>query len=144
MPFLQRVNPDAKILPIVMGDQRSKLCSILAELLTDVLSPDGVVFVASSDLSHFHDQRSAQRLDGVAATDILAALPTKLLDDIEQNRCEACGGGPIAVVLAACMHFGAEKVSILRQCTSGDVSGDHARVVGYLSAAISAGTAGRR
>ncbi len=144
LPFIQRVNPDAKILPIVMGDQRSDLCSILVEALTSAITPGNVVLIASSDLSHFHDQSTAKQLDSVAASDILDGLPMKLLDDIATKRCEACGGGPIAVVLAACMNMGADKVTILRQCTSGDVSGEHASVVGYLSAAISAAIPGGR
>jgi MEMO1 family protein len=142
IPFLQRINPDAKILPIVMGDQRSEHCTLLADTLAACVNPATTVLIASSDLSHFHDQDEARQLDAIAARDILEAQPMKLLDDLAAERCEACGGGPIAVVLSACMQLGADKVSIVHQCTSGDVSGENARVVGYLSAVVTSSIPG--
>jgi uncharacterized protein len=33
LPFIQRINPEAKVLPIVMGDQRGEYCLILARAL---------------------------------------------------------------------------------------------------------------
>ncbi|MCZ7555643.1 MAG: AmmeMemoRadiSam system protein B [Bacteroidia bacterium] len=144
LPFLQRVNPDAKILPIVMGDQRAEHCSLLADALAASVNPANTIIIASSDLSHFHDQLTAVGLDNVAAKDIREGLPMKLLDDLATHRCEACGGGPIAVVLSACAQLGADNVSVLKQCTSGDVSGDTQRVVGYLSAIVSAAMPGKR
>lgn len=144
LPFIQRINPEAKILPIVMGDQRGEYCSILGKALARIADHDGVLLIASSDLSHFHQQEEAQELDNVVANHVREIQPAKLLDDIAAKRCEACGGGPIAAVLSACLQLGASNVSILHQCTSGDISGDTRRVVGYLSAAIAADTAGRR
>ncbi len=143
LPFLQRINPDAKILPIVMGDQRGEYCTILGKALAHI-ADEGVVLIASSDLSHFHQQEEAQELDRVLANHVREIQPAKLLDDIAAKRCEACGGGPIAAVLSACLQLGANNVSILHQCTSGDISGDTRRVVGYLSATIAADSAGRR
>jgi MEMO1 family protein len=144
LPFLQRVNPDAKILPIVMGDQRTEHCALLADALAASVNPANTIIIASSDLSHFHDQLTAVGLDDVAAKDIREGLPMKLLEDLATHRCEACGGGPIAVVLSACAQLGADKIAVLKQCTSGDVSGDTQRVVGYLSATISSVAPGRR
>ncbi len=144
LPFIQRINPDAKILPIVMGDQRTEHCALLADALAASINPANTILIASSDLSHFHDQLTAVKLDDVAADDVREGLPMKLLDDLASHRCEACGGGPIAVVLSACSQLGADKVSVLHQCTSGDVSGDTSKVVGYLSAAICAAPRGKR
>jgi MEMO1 family protein len=136
IPFLQRVGEEIKIVPIVMGDQRPDLCLLLGDILGKMAGMEDVVLVASSDLSHFHDQKTASLLDAVAARDIGASSPASLMEDLAVNRTEACGGGPVAAMMLACLQRGATETRILHQCTSGDVTGDTSRVVGYLSAAI--------
>ncbi|MFA6234708.1 MAG: AmmeMemoRadiSam system protein B [Bacteroidota bacterium] len=133
LPFIQRINPDAKILPIVMGDQRSEHCLLLARALAEILTPD-CVLIASSDLSHFHDQKGALDRDSIIAGDIVAFTPMQLLKDLSTQRGEACGGGPIATVMTVAQTLGADRSTILHQCTSGDVTGEMQRVVGYISA----------
>ena len=138
LPFLQRINPDAKILPIVMGDQRSEYCLILARVLAAVLTPD-CVLIASSDLSHFHAQTDAVERDRIIADDIAGLQPMRLLEDLNTRKGEACGGGPIAVVMTTAQALGATRGTVLHPCTSGDLTGDMQRVVGYLSAAFTVG-----
>ena len=137
LPFIQRLNPDAKVLPVVMGDQRPEYCRLLGEALADIVDPASTILIASSDLSHFHDQEKARILDTVAANDLSTVQPMRLLDDIAHDRCEACGAGPIAAIMTAALQLGATSGSILHQCTSGDMTGDTSRVVGYLAAAFS-------
>jgi AmmeMemoRadiSam system protein B len=139
LPFIQRINPDAKILPIVMGDQRPEYCRLLGDALADVIADSSTVLIASSDLSHFHSQNEARMLDAIATTHLRDVQPMALLDDVASERCEACGAGPVAAVMTAAMHLGAVTSTILHQCTSGDVTGDTARVVGYVSAAFTRG-----
>ncbi len=59
-----------------------------------------------------------------------------LMSDLEADRTEACGGGPIVTVLHAAKKAGADYCEVLEFCNSGDVSGDTERVVGYVSAAL--------
>ena len=139
LPFIQRINPDAKILPIVMGDQRPEYCRLLGDALAHVIADSSTVLIASSDLSHFHSQAEARLRDAIAATHLRDVQPMALLDDVASERCEACGAGPVAAVMTAAMHLGAITSTILHQCTSGDVTGDNTRVVGYLSAAFTRG-----
>jgi MEMO1 family protein len=139
LPFIQRINPEAKVLPIVMGDQRGEYCLILARALAGILTPD-CMLIASSDLSHFHDQGQALGRDRIIADDIASMQPMRLLDHLTEQKSEACGGGPIAVVMTAAQALGADGGTVLHQCTSGDVTGDMQRVVGYLSAAFTAGS----
>jgi MEMO1 family protein len=136
LPFLQRLDPHIKILPVVMGEQRAEYCRILGEALATACDADGTVLIASSDLSHFHDDDRARMLDDVARHDIRDFAPMRLLDDVAQHRTEACGAGPVAAVMLAAAQLGATVVHVLDHRTSGDVTGDHARVVGYLSAAL--------
>ena len=83
-----------------------------------------------------HPDEEAKQLDAVVRDDILALSPMKLLNDLNVRGTEACGGGPIAAVMHASMLLGADTSHILHQCTSGDVTGDTDKVVGYLSAAF--------
>ncbi|MBE0644228.1 MAG: AmmeMemoRadiSam system protein B [Bacteroidetes bacterium] len=135
LPFIQRINPDAKVLPIVMGDQRSEYCLLLAQALAEILTPD-CILIASSDLSHFHDQATAVDRDRLIAEDITAMKPMRLLDDLSTHKGEACGGGAIAAVMTAAQALGADRGTVLHQCTSGDVTGEMKRVVGYVAAAF--------
>lgn len=136
LPFLQLLFPELKILPIVMGDQRRHYCYHLADRLAGTLADTRSLVIASTDLSHYHKYDEAKRLDEIIINDIGGLNHDKLMDDLESERGEACGGGPAVAVLAASQLLGANRVNILHHCNSGDVTGDRDRVVGYLSAAV--------
>ncbi len=136
LPFLQTMLDNVNILPIVIGDQRRKYCFHLGEKLGSVLKGKNVLLLASTDLSHYHSYEAAQVLDKIIIDDVSAFDYERLMHDLETEKAEACGGGPTVAVLLAAKMLGADHVQILSHCNSGDVSGDHQRVVGYLSAAI--------
>ncbi len=50
------------------------------------------------------------------------------------GKYEACGGGPIAVLLKMASLKKGSKVNVIQYLTSGDVSGDKSQVVGYMAA----------
>jgi AmmeMemoRadiSam system protein B len=62
--------------------------------------------------------------------------PDGLFDTEATGRGQACGLGALTAVLWAARDLGADRVSILRHATSGDVTGDYSAVVGYGAAAI--------
>jgi AmmeMemoRadiSam system protein B len=136
LPFLQRINPDIRIVPIVMGDQRGDFCTLLGELLRGCADTPGTVLIASTDLSHMYPDDVAKQLDAVARDDIASLSSAALLQHLASGSTEACGGGPVCAVMHACALSGADRATILHYCTSGDVTGETSRVVGYLSAAF--------
>jgi AmmeMemoRadiSam system protein B len=136
LPFLQHVLKDFKFVPIVIGEQSAENCIRLGEMLHEVLQNHKVVVIASSDLSHYHTQKEAVRLDEIVADDVKEMDEKKLLSDLSSHRTEACGGGPIAATISFAKKHGANKSTILHQCTSAETSGDMNHVVGYLSAAL--------
>ena len=73
-------------------------------------------------------------LDNIIIDDIEQFNYEQLMHDLESERAEACGGGPMVAVLLAAKKLGANRINILHHCNSGDVTGDHSGVVGYLSA----------
>ena len=136
LPFLQRVLPETPIVPLVMGDQTRDTIYALAGALTTGLSGRRALLVASSDLSHYRDARTAARLDRQVIDCVSAFDPEGLLAALETFPDHACGGGPIVSVMLAARALGARNARVLRYGDSGDVSGDKDAVVGYLAAAI--------
>jgi hypothetical protein len=140
LPFLARLHPGVPILPMVMGLQERDTIVALGDALADVCAGRSVALVASSDLSHFFDAGTANRLDGRVA-DLVAAFDGEgLLEELERypeferGRYVMCGGGPAVSVMLAASRLGARESRVLHRANSGDVSGDYDRVVGYLAA----------
>ncbi len=133
LPFLQHILYDFKLLPIVMGNQDAANVEALADALTELLKDCNALIVASSDLSHFHNYDKATLLDKVVVEDINQFDDIKLAEDLANNACEMCGGGPVLATMKACRSLGANKAKVLLYRNSGDVSGDKEQVVGYLA-----------
>ncbi len=137
LPFLQLALGSFKLLPIVMGDQNRRYCRTLGSVIADVTMGKSTLIVASSDLSHYYDYDTANKIDSVCISDVSGLDPDRFMDDLENRRCEACGGGPIASLLYAARKSGVANCDVLYHCNSGDTTGDKSGVVGYLSAIIS-------
>ncbi|MGD0037430.1 MAG: AmmeMemoRadiSam system protein B [Bacteroidota bacterium] len=136
LPFLQRVLGDFSFVPIVMGDQRRQLCNELAEAIARVGTNRNILFVASSDLSHYHPYDEAVLLDNRVISELEKFNSETFINKMEEHSFEACGGGPIAAIMSAARRLGANKSEILYYCNSGDITGDKSGVVGYLAAAF--------
>jgi hypothetical protein len=136
LPFLQVLMPDAKLVPLVMGNQDFATCKWLAEAVADCVENRSVLVVASSDLSHFHPYKQAKRLDQVVLDKVNDFDPQGLSDDLANGLCEACGGGPMVTAMLIARHLGGNKSRVLHYANSGDVTGDHSGVVGYMAAAL--------
>ncbi len=134
LPFLQQVLPAFRLLPLVMGDQSRDVCRGLAKGLSEVLKGRNVLLVASTDLSHYYPSAVADRLDEVVIEDLRRFDEERLMDDLEAGKAEACGGGPTVAVMAALRALGATRVEVVHHCNSGNITGDSASVVGYVSA----------
>src|SRR4029077_16152649 len=136
LPFLKRVAPEARIVPLVGGRQTAETARALGEALGAVLKGRHALLVASTDLSHYHDAATAARLDGVVIDCVRRFDPGRLQDALNSRPEHACGGGPMVAVMRAARLAGARDAVVLAYGDSGDVSGDKAAVVGYLAAAL--------
>jgi hypothetical protein len=94
------------------------------------------LIVASSDLSHYYPYERAVRLDGVCLDRLNGFDPEGLAEDVENQRTQACGAGPMITMMLAAKKLGADRCKVLNYANSGDVTGDRSGVVGYASAAI--------
>jgi len=121
LPFIRQVLGQVRVLPLLVGEVAA---ARVAELLETVWTGPESVAIVSTDLSHYHDQASAQRLDRETATAICACDPSGVAGD------RACGIYALRGLLeAARRHSLAVRLLDIR--TSGDTSGDPTRVVGY-------------
>lgn len=121
LPFLQRLFSGIEIVPLVVGQAT---VSEVAEVLEIVWGGPETAVVVSSDLSHFHDYTTAQRLDQATA----AAIED--LDEEALGPDSACGCAAIRGLLqVARAHQLTAQTVMLRN--SGDSAGERQRVVGY-------------
>ena len=83
-------------------------------------------------------QTESRRLERLAAIlqHVDAFDPEGVLMEDAPPEARACGHGVIAAGLWAARALGANRARVVKHATSGDVSGDHAQVVGYAAALV--------
>jgi hypothetical protein len=142
LPFLQTVLPGVPVVPLVVGRQSLDLSYRLARTLAAVTAGRNVLLLASSDLSHFHDDAAAAGLDG-ELLELVRSNDTFLLGYLGfSGELEACGIGGIVTVLEAARRLGAGRTHVMGYEHSGRVTGDKSSVVGYTAVTVSDGPAG--
>lgn len=134
LPFLQVALGDFLFLPLVMGDQDAMTCRELAEAIYKSSQGKKILIVGSSDLSHFYNYNTAKKMDSIVLKHLKDNDADGLMQSLENGEVEACGGGPMAVVMLTARMMKADKVHFLKYANSGDVTGDKNSVVGYASA----------
>jgi AmmeMemoRadiSam system protein B len=121
LPFLKQVCPNARIVPLLAGDDDWRAVENVLALLW---GEDETAVVVSSDLSHYHDYTTAQQLDKDTARTV------ERLAAGEVGFEQACGATGINGLLSVLAQKGLGCATLdLRN--SGDTAGPRNRVVGY-------------
>jgi len=136
IPFIQKILPQAKIVPIVMGYQTEKTIARLAEALVEALPAKKVLVIASTDLSHFYPRDKANKTDAQTISLIQKFKTNTLLKKIERRENIMCGGGPVISTLIYARKKGSAKVKVLKYSDTSQAGTSPDRVVGYLAAAV--------
>lgn len=127
IPFVQEtLGADVSIVPVVVGTATPEE---VANVLDAVWGGAETLVVVSSDLSHYHDDVTAKRLDRVTADAIVA----RRYEDLDSDA--ACGAAPIRGLLRVARERSLE-VRELDVRTSADTAGPPDRVVGYGAFAV--------
>jgi hypothetical protein len=139
LPFLQVLRPNFRFVPIAVGTGHFEVLSALGTAIASVIrdDPKQVLVIASSDMNHYENDSITRVKDRSAIDRILALDPRGLYDVVREARITMCGYGPTVAMLTAALKLGATQAELLRYATSGDVSGDRDRVVGYAGIAVS-------
>ncbi|MFC1484826.1 AmmeMemoRadiSam system protein B [bacterium] len=135
VPFLQRSLKNFKIVPLLMGAYDSSVCESLADTFYKLTkNRDDILILISSDLSHFKTYDVAYKMDNNLIQDLVMGRTDKFLGNINTGVYEACGGGPMGVLLHLSDKYGLKNNKLnLKYLNSGDTAGDKGRVVGYTA-----------
>jgi AmmeMemoRadiSam system protein B/AmmeMemoRadiSam system protein A len=142
LPFVQILLPDAKIVPIVLGDPQWTTCRDLGMAIAKAVGQKKVLIVASSDLYHAPSQ-TGNWYDECVATNTATLDAIENFDAQSFNRgvasgkYQCCGAGPITTLLVAAKELGANNAEVVHRTNSGDVTGRKSGyIVGYGSVVI--------
>lgn len=128
LPFLQAMLGAFAVVPIAVGEAGP---AQVAEVLARLWGGLETAIVVSSDLSHYHADAEARRLDAATAARIEAFEIERL------GPQDACGYRPVAGLLveAAARGLAIERLDLRN---SGETAGHMREVVGYGAWALSA------
>lgn len=132
VPFLQYIDPDARIVPIVMRRQDMDSAVRLGKRIREACDGYDVVVIASSDMSHYIPKETAEKLDMMLLDRAVALDISGMYDAIARYDISACGYGPIAAMITATQPL---KGTLLKHSDSWDsLNYMKDSVVGYASA----------
>ncbi len=133
IPFIQRVSPRAKIVPMtVQSGSPAELEEVAGAIASSIMeSGQKATIIASSDMTHYESRDSASKKDRLAIQKILDLDPEGLLNVVKEMDISMCGCIPAAIMLMASKKLGAKKAELVHYTDSGDVTGDTFQVVGY-------------
>jgi len=137
IPFLQKTFSDFKIVPVILGQPSFELLEKFAQGLKEIIADrKDVLLVVSTDLSHYHDDAFARKMDRRTIEAVSQLKDKQLWKECQLKTMEMCGCVPVTAALLYANLKGLKGVDVLRYANSGDVSGDKTRVVGYTSIVI--------
>jgi MEMO1 family protein len=138
LPFLLLRQPELTFVPIALGTRQFEILKQLGDAIADVIKvqQENILIVASSDMNHYESDAATRMKDHRAIERILTLDPRGLFDVVTQQDISMCGLGPAVVMLTAARQLGAKSAELVRYATSGDISGDRDRVVGYAGIVV--------
>jgi AmmeMemoRadiSam system protein B len=133
LPFLQIRRPDCTFVPIALGTARYEVLQALGIVIAEAVQAAGepVLLIASSDMNHYESDTVTRAKDQKAIERILVTDAPGLYDVVMNEDISMCGFGPTVAMLTAVGRLGATGTELVSYATSGDISGDRERVVGY-------------
>ena len=138
LPFIRFLSPASRVVPLVLSWDDWASSRTLGEALARVVrgSPEPVLLLASSDLSHYEPANTAELKDAQALAAVQALDGQELLSRCHREGITMCGRAPVAAVLAAARALGATRADVVDYRHSGWVTGDERSVVGYAGVVI--------
>jgi len=134
IPFIQFIDKDPKIVPIIMRDQSKASAERLAASVKEACKGRDVIIIASSDMAHYIPKADAERLNSMVLEKIRALDVDGMYSVVDKDRISVCGYGPMAAAILGSVPSGAE---ILKYSDSWDsLRYDIRSVVGYCSAVM--------
>jgi AmmeMemoRadiSam system protein B len=138
LPFLQLRQADLRFVPIALGTRQFETLEQLGGAIADVIAAQkqAVLIVASSDMNHYESDTVTRAKDHRAIERILVLDPQGLYNVVMEQDISMCGFGPAVAMLTAAKRLGARSAELVKYATSGDISGDRQKVVGYAGVVV--------
>lgn len=139
LPFLQHLAGTFTFVPITVGVGNYSVLAALGEAMATTLAgvEEPVLIVASSDMNHYESDARTRVKDRKAIDQLLALDPRGLYDVVTGEDISMCGFGPAVAMLTAAKRRGATSAELVKYATSGDITGDREKVVGYAGVVVS-------
>ncbi|MCX7705786.1 MAG: AmmeMemoRadiSam system protein B [bacterium] len=137
VPFLQCViKGNFRIVPVLMGCENETELDLYAKYLAPFVKKTNSIIVLSTDLSHYHSDEIARRMDSRVISILEEGKFLNLLDGMKKGEYELCGGSAVYMGLKILSEISTIKIRMLDYSNSADTTKDKSRVVGYVSMAI--------
>jgi len=140
LPILQYFRQDFKIVPIAILSQDDALLKRLGESIAkavkDLKLENSVLIAASSDMTHYEPQDSANKKDSQAIQAILKLNTDELTEKVKKLKITMCGYAPVKAMITAAKLLGAKNAKLVQYETSAAVTQDKSSVVGYAGITI--------
>ncbi|HEY4715527.1 MAG TPA: AmmeMemoRadiSam system protein B [bacterium] len=138
VPFLYYKNKNFKIVPVCLAGRSLKFCEEIGNAIAETIMQSGreTLIVASTDMTHYESHETAKKMDMLVIEEIKKLSPEGLYNTVAKNEITMCGVIPTTSMLIAVKKLGAKQADLILYQTSGDVSGDYSRVVGYAGMAL--------
>jgi AmmeMemoRadiSam system protein B len=154
LPFVQHLAPAARLLPILVPHMASGPAIGLAVAEQARLLEREVVFVGSTDLTHYGPRygfspkgkglaglKWAKGVNDRRMIELICRMEADQIAPQARQHQNACGSGAVAATIAACRRWGATRGVLLRHATSKEVLADRygemADAVGYAGIVFS-------
>lgn len=133
LPFLQHLDCEIRIVPLVVGSGDYGLLEKLGEAMATVIqkSEETPMLVVSSDMTHFETAETAKEKDTHALEAMKALDPRALYEAVRKYDISMCGWAPAVAALVALNRLGATKGTLVDYTHSGEVTGDSSNIVAY-------------
>jgi MEMO1 family protein len=138
LPFLQYFKNNFKIVPICIKRLKLSSCKAISEGIVRAVTrlDKSVLLVASSDMTHYEPHDRATIKDRMAITCIKNRDAHGLFRTVESEKITMCGVNPVTIMLLCSERMGAKEAELVKYMTSGEISGDMEKVVGYAGMII--------
>lgn len=138
LPFLQELQKNLSIVPLILGQLAYETCEEIAESLYHSITEfgDKVLILASSDMNHYESRAISQKKNSLVLAAIEEMDPYALYSVVHRNEISMCGVIPVVITLLTSRKLGAKTATVVDYMDSGDISGDTGQVVGYAGVII--------
>jgi len=136
LPFLQMKNKYFSFVPISMGTTNSSIIEEMIETLYKVTKDRDILFVASSDFTHYEPEYTAKARDKIAINALKDMDWELFLQIVKDKEMSICGVAPICIITELAKRMGATSGRLLSYSNSGEMSHDFSNVVTYAGIAF--------